>query len=489
MKEPTLERWFAERAARLEQPRSGFEEMLAAATTTPQQRYRWLPAGVGPGQARVPLAAATAVAMAAIALASLGILAPSTPVEDVAAPLVDDAVVPVAEDTVAPTSDEPAPVAATESDAVTTFETVTSAGLQTEPLAAGIAEVVRDGANHGFKETHGFAIGADGRAWASREDRMIQVGAPGVYTADEGAPKRAWEVWTGADGRPFTRAAAGVFTLDAGRWVAFDSIRPDAPGDLDTGSVYFGPSDFEWQPTTTTTSGEVWGVASPGVVQLDGDDWVAHAPSNTGIEWPGGLDTDAFRAVRAVGATDGSVWAEIRFPADQEAPLTPGVAQWERSTIVRYDGDSWDLVMPRAWLEADGGGRHAVAVVTSLLPAADGSMLVAFINREGFTLDAQLARWDGTSWTGTVAPSDPIDVAADGAGNVWYLVEPRQSDVLNLYRYDGTDWVSRELPSSLPRNLTWSLDAAPDGTLWLHGQGHSSNSRLFVLDPLELGFK
>jgi len=40
-REPQLERWFAERAATLREPREGFEEMLAMIAVTPQRHRRW----------------------------------------------------------------------------------------------------------------------------------------------------------------------------------------------------------------------------------------------------------------------------------------------------------------------------------------------------------------------------------------------------------------------------------------------------------------
>lgn len=479
MQEPTLERWFAERAARLEQPRSGFEEMLAQAAVTPQQRFGWLPAGVGSGQLRVSLAAVAALSAVIVALVSLGVLTSSTPVEVVSAP--------AAEESLAPAVSEPAPVPETDSMAATTFETVTAAGLRTEPVVAGIDEILRDGANHALRETNGFAIGPDGRAWASRDDRMIQIGAPGAYTRDEGAPKGARNVWTGADGQPFTRALAGVFTLDTQRWVGLGSMQADAPAGLDIGWDHLGPGDFGWQPATTATSGEVWGVAPAGIVQRDGDRWVLHTPATMGIDWPGGLDPGASRAVRVVGGADGSVWAELRLPGPQDEVAWPGSAPHERSMLVRHDGDTWANATPPSWFEAGDDDLGAVPIVTSLLPTADGSLWVPFVYRQGLGSDAHLARWDGRSWTTTVAPSRAVSFAADDH-LAWYLVVVDDGRSLVLYRFDGVDWASRTIEVGRNRLYDWRLRAAPDGTLWLHASGLEEDSRLYVIDPDELGF-
>lgn len=473
-REPTLERWFTERAGRVAQPRSGFEEMLAQAAVTPQQRYRWLPVGLGAGQVRVSLAAVAAVAVAAIALASLGILAPSTTTEQVPVPAAEEL---AAEEVPAPEAVVALPE--TGSSARERFESVASAGLVLEPQSPGVGRVVRDGADHAFAKTTDLAIGQDGRAWATRGGRVIEIGAPGAYTRDDGVSGELWRVWTGADGRPFVEGVQGVFSLVDGRWRA---VVPEDERTVD-GSML--PDALALPAATTDTDGRLWVGSLEGLLQERADGWVLHTPASMGLEWPLDVDT-AHYGIGAVAATaDGSVWAELHFSWTEDAKAAPGDLRRPRSTLVRFDGDRWELAMPDDWFDPAAASTEPVPVVSTLLPAPDGSLWLPFTYRQGVVDDAHVARWDGDGWITSVAPSRGVGVAGSDE-HFWSLGVADNGRTLVLYRFDGQEWRSGSFDIGKNRPTDWQLEPAPDGTLWLHGWGFDDEARLYVIDPAEL---
>lgn len=166
-------------------------------------------------------------------------------------------------------------------------------------------------------------------------------------------------------------------------------------------------------------------------------------------------------------------FAEVESPPSLAWPLNqvldlafaPDGSLWAATSggVVRWDVES---ETPTVFTEADGlqeSSVHGIAV------AADGTVWV--------TAEDWVARYDGT-WTsytefGTI---DDVSinlgtVTAHPGGEAWFWAD--MSPHAGLLHFDGTTWTAVTAPKdwlvvdNLWAGMAFSLDSAPDGTLWV----------------------
>ncbi|MGD8485810.1 MAG: hypothetical protein PVH07_04140, partial [Chloroflexota bacterium] len=231
-REPQLDRFFAERAATLREPREGFEEMLAMAAVTPQRRHRWWPSPAGVGArsgsrgslVRLAMVVSTGLAavliVVAFGLVSSGLFtgpdgpAPPAPAAETHAqtPLALEASAPPA----VPPATDPSVLAMADStlDAGSALERYQAivAGLELKATAPGVSRAVADAIGRPLRKSSKLAIAPDGRVWIIKHGQLVEVGQRGGYALPDG------ELHVGQDGRMRMTNGEGVWELGEGGW-------------------------------------------------------------------------------------------------------------------------------------------------------------------------------------------------------------------------------------------------------------------------------
>ncbi len=345
-REPQLERWFAERAATLREPREGFEEMLAMIAVTPQRHRRWwlsvplLGRSDGSDDRLGRLAMVISTGLAAVLLAAVfGFLARgflAGPAEPVPPPpaTTSEALLPPATEMPAPPDVEAsaeAPTAMPSENAALERYRAILGGLETRTLAPGVTRVVADATGRRMRNIDQLVIAPDGRVWITRRDRLVEVGQRRGYEHPGG------QLLAGRDGRLFSAGwfSHGVLVLDDDGWQPFEAW-PEAET----------PGWHGWTLVGTTESGELWATSPdvPRPARYDGDAWTEFHPRDMDIDWPSGIDLELVGVADLEIASDGSVWAWLRHWPDPQNPnsgmslaIDPGALAgcWRRSPRLR----------------------------------------------------------------------------------------------------------------------------------------------------------
>ena len=141
------------------------------------------------------------------------------------------------------------------------------------------------------------------------------------------------------------------------------------------------------------------------------------------------------------------------------------------ANIARWNGTSWSA------LGAPGSGTNAW--IESLAVFDDGSGPALYAGGEftiaGGTASAHVARWDGTNWSALGAPGDGVSdrvhalaVFDDGSGSALYVggtfTTAGAVSAHRIARWDGTVWSALGAPGSGTNGPVFSLAVFDDGT-------------------------
>jgi ligand-binding sensor domain-containing protein len=241
----------------------------------------------------------------------------------------------------------------------------------------------------------------------------------------------------------------GVYRFDGASWQAVEQ----APGGL-VSDLAYGDDGAAW-------AGTVGGMHYPGgsLAYHDGDEWV-DVTSEHGLHsiqtiapGPGGMVAASTNL--GLGIYQGGEWRLLRDGPIHDritaVAVTPDGAAWfgfgdhsvatAREGLSRFDGQDWSYALDDA-------------EVNVLAVAPDGSLWAG--------VACEVRRFDGIAWE-TVSrcgddlpPGNILDIAFTPDGSAWL------TNGFGVARYDGDSWVVYE-------RLVHSLDAAPDGTLWVNG--------------------
>lgn len=315
--------------------------------------------------------------------------------------------------------------------------------------------------------THDLAVTAEGGVWAATaggvghylpaEDSWV------TYTEEEGLPSsNAQVIAAGPDGEVWVYLVwQGLFRFDDAQWHRIEGI---------DGLIYdmaFASDGTPWLATAGS-------LHYPGgdLSHLDGDDWI-DATSDQALNsfgpialGPGGgvatntqlglglLQDGKWRLLRdgptsdrisSVAVTpDGAAW----FAFGDHSVSTPG---WGLS---RFDGQRWDYFLEDA-------------EVNALAVGPDGNLWAG--------AGCGVQRFDGMTWEtvarcGDLPAGNVLDFGFGSDGMVWVAT------YFGLARFDGQTWTLHEKP-------VHSLEAAPDGSLWLNGwEGTQGSNYVAHLD-------
>jgi ligand-binding sensor domain-containing protein len=300
-----------------------------------------------------------------------------------------------------------------------------------------------------------LAVAANGEVWAATgggvgrylpaEDTWI------TYTEEHGLPTFHSEaIAVGLDGDVLVYVLwEGVYRFDGTGWHAADTV----PGGLISDLAY-GDDGSAWAAT-------VGGTHYPGgsLATHDGNEWVdvtnAHGLHSIQTIAPGPGGTVAAGTNLGLGIYQGGEWRLLRDGPTHDqittVAVTPEGAAWfgfgdhsvatARDGLSRFDGQDWSYSLDDA-------------EVNVLAVAPDGSLWAG--------VACEVRRFDGIAWEAVGRCGDDLplgnilEIAFTPDGAAWV------ANGFGVARYDGDSWVVYE-------RLVHSLDAAPDGTLWVNG--------------------
>lgn len=300
-----------------------------------------------------------------------------------------------------------------------------------------------------------LAVATNGEVWAATaggvgrylraEDTWI------TYTAEHGLPTRSHStiIATGPDGDVLAYVLwEGVYRFDGAGWQPVAEI----PGGL-VSDLAFAEDGTPWAATV--------GSHYPGgsLAYHNGDGWV-DVTSKRGLHSLRAMTPGPGRMVAAgtnfgLGIYQDGKWRLLRDgPASDRittVAVTPDGVAWfgfgdhSVSTpgdgLSRFDGREWQYALDDA-------------EVNVLAVAHDGSLWAG--------AGCEVLRFDGVAWETVSRCGDDLplgnilDIAFTSDGAIWVV------NGFSLARFDGESWTVYE-------RFVHSLDAAPDGTLWMHG--------------------
>jgi hypothetical protein len=228
------------------------------------------------------------------------------------------------------------------------------------------------------------------------------------------------------------------------------------------------PEDGPAYDLEVMDDGTVWVPHWARISRRDGSTWKSWSIDDLGVTFTLPFGEGA---ITGFGVTpDGTAWAGLTDRDARPAGLT------------RYDGDGWAEVTP-----FEGDERIAVA---GLDVGADGTLWAVLVPDRD-EARAHLARWDGETWAAWRLPSLlsdkhglPFSLEAAPDGRLWMLVwdeDPVLTQRFDATRilFDGEDWAILDMRAGkvIDRGLTF----APDGTVWL-----ASGKTGYMVVPSEL---
>lgn len=188
----------------------------------------------------------------------------------------------------------------------------------------------------------------------------------------------------------------------------------------------------------------IWfGTGKNSVSTLKGSNWtrfksdgLAHHNVNDILE---DRDNKILMATRGfgVGIYDRSAWSFIGLEhglvsndvvslmEDSHGNIWIGYGMWSSSVVSKLDGSNWTH-----YGTADG---LSTGDITRILEATNGDIWM--IKYYG-SLNEDVYRFDGNSWTVWDTPKSPLDIAEDKDGNIWVAME----DGAGVQSYDGSAW-------------------------------------------------
>lgn len=310
----------------------------------------------------------------------------------------------------------------------------TNAGLFDYDGARWELRVASTGAGPGQDVADLAAAGAD-EVWALVEDNVglglpngawRLVGDTWSFFGEGTAPwHRVSDVAIAPDGTPWAATDQGVMSFDGSDWTTVE------PGVYS--KIVFGPDGSVW-----TVSGE-W------------SDWRIQQVGGTTLPGPGQLE-----------------WGVSSLAVDQSAGVWAGSAGWRYSGraaaggLVRFDGEGWQEMEPVAGVDE--------FLVQDIEATADGELWVSVLclNHD---LAPVVARYRDGAWTTfRDAEGRPFVGALEGDGPFGQLDSTPDGDVL-LTTSGGVVAFRDGAWTSVQEGTFRLLSVAPDGTVWLAGDG------------------
>ncbi len=144
-----------------------------------------------------------------------------------------------------------------------------------------------------------------------------------------------------------------------------------------------------------------------------------------------------------VGIFDRSSWSFIRLEhglasndvvslmEDNQGSIWIGYGMWSSSVISKLDGSNWTHF----------GTAHGLSTgdITRIIQASNGD--VWMIKYFG-SMNEDVYRFDGNSWTSWDTPEAPLDILEDKDGNIWVAME----DGAGVQKFDGSTWTQYSEP-------------------------------------------
>ena len=303
------------------------------------------------------------------------------------------------------------------------------------------------------------------RLEGSRWHRLVSLDVPGPGDQVLWSPMAARssdELWIGPNGD------WGIWRLANGTWTHF----PERDG-LAGGGF--------WDAFAFTADGAVWASGHQGVVRFDGSTWERVASGEhraltlgpDGTPWAARWQDSAQGWV--VGPVEGPPLAGA-VPLDfvgslvvvSEDDVWAGwTGGWSEGGLAHFDGRGWVEVEPIA------GARELL--VRDMARTKDGALWVdVWVRVVPERWSHALARFDGETWT-TIREVDgvPLETSADYASGGQLELAPH-GDLLFATSWESSGGLFRLRDGQWARVADGSFNAisvAPDGTVWLMGDG------------------
>ena len=316
--------------------------------------------------------------------------------------------------------------------------------LEVEVIGEGIERVLADSVGHRFdrRPLRDVAIAPDGTVWLVQGRRILQLDQPG----STGPRSDRWqhfvrrieltpdgELWAVEDGGTVVRLTEGVLEdRSDGRRSTGGSLAAFPDGEL--GRTVRGEEGLV--PVVSTNDGASWQeLPSAGLEWLLGPGLARHVLARTddGRTWIG-VDRGPLGGGLAV--FDGTAWTPVEVVA--------GTRDLRVAAVVPGDeGSVWALAQVG---QPGGQGRHV------LIRLHEGGISVLG-EEQGMPQDTSLA-W--ISWS----PLEPIALAVDARGRVWFSVGD-----IGVWVYDGDGFERVRTPALRAGAL--DIEAAADGHVWV----------------------
>jgi hypothetical protein len=251
-------------------------------------------------------------------------------------------------------------------------------------------------------------------------------------------------------------------TYEHAAGITFEHVEPSVWKVIDPNAPRTTDSEYpEWHQGVEVAPDDVVWVWGPGGIRALGGSPIGDDPA----DWEDSMSGIVSKAAGLTVSMDGTVWANID------------------SQIRSFDGTSWTTHELDWAAITPPGSDDSYAMLVNDLP--DGTVCATWETwyDEGYERQTTLACFDGSTWTEHEAFRDihaVLGIAGTPDGDVWVGVSTSGPTV--LMRRHGDIWEEVELPSA----PMWSVPAAGiDGALWMtverpedSGSGCSALARL-----------
>jgi subtilisin family serine protease len=255
---------------------------------------------------------------------------------------------------------------------------------------------------------------------------LSKRGTSTIFDVDDGlADNHVYDIEPDQEGNLWFGTKGGATRYDGQKWITYNTSNSALVND----AIYdvFAAND-----------GTIWFGHSNGISRWNKGKWITYTQQNISENWSQTItDID--------GATDGTIW----FAVDQDG-------------LLKYDGDSWDLLTTSDGLPG--------SIVRELTVDQQDRLWIIFGDTE--TLGEVVAMYDGVAWT-TYDTSDGFEadwlreIFADSKGRVWVATASASTSVY-VYKYENDIWSSygSDNTAGYLNNDPSAITESDDGVIW-----------------------